>query len=78
MNQILEAANGGSSKTRIMYSAYLSYTQLKEYLSIIIGNDLLEYIEGEHQYRTTEKGLKFLRAYEQMTSMTGEMREITA
>ena len=33
---ILEAANGGISKTKIMYHDFLSYDQLKEYLSILI------------------------------------------
>ena len=36
---ILEAANGGATKTKIMYKAFLSYAQLKEYLSVLIEND---------------------------------------
>lgn len=47
VSQILEAANGGASKTKIMYKAYLSYAQLKEYLSVLVENGLLEYQEGE-------------------------------
>lgn len=78
VSQILDVANGGSTKTKIMCKAYLSYAQLKEYLSILIQNELLEYVEGERRYRTTEKGLVFMNAYDQMTNMTGEMREITA
>jgi len=39
-----------------MYKAYLSYGQLKEYLSILIANGLLEENESEKLYRTTEKG----------------------
>ena len=35
---ILDAANGGETKTKIMYFAFLSYNQVKEYLSILIGN----------------------------------------
>ncbi len=66
---ILDAANGGSTKTRIMYKAYLSYTQLKEYLSMLMENDLLAYEEGELTYRTTEKGLRFMKAYDQMGQM---------
>jgi predicted transcriptional regulator len=35
--QILEAASGeGANKTKIMYKAYLSHDQLKEYLSILM------------------------------------------
>ncbi|HUG97118.1 MAG TPA: winged helix-turn-helix domain-containing protein [Nitrososphaera sp.] len=63
---ILDAANDGSTKTRIMYKAYLSYAQLKEYLSILVGNGLLEYEEGELKYKTTEKGLRFMRTYREI------------
>jgi predicted transcriptional regulator len=55
---ILEAANGGATKTKIMYNAYLSYNQLKEYLSVLIKNNLIEYRDGTKTFRTTEKGLK--------------------
>ncbi|HXS59496.1 MAG TPA: winged helix-turn-helix domain-containing protein [Candidatus Sulfopaludibacter sp.] len=58
---ILEAANGGSTKTKIMYKAFLSYNQLREYLSMLIENNLLEYLEGSPVYKTTEKGLMFLQ-----------------
>jgi predicted transcriptional regulator len=64
--QILEAANGGVTKTKIMYKAFLSYAQLKEYLTVLIENGLLEYMEGEQIYRTTEKGNRFLKIYNQI------------
>jgi predicted transcriptional regulator len=64
--QILEAAHGGVTKTKIMYKAFLSYAQLKEYLTVLIENGLLEYIEGEQIYRTTEKGNRFLKIYNQI------------
>ena len=38
VSNILNAANGGTTKTKIMYRAFLSYTQLKEYLSVLIEN----------------------------------------
>jgi predicted transcriptional regulator len=55
---ILEAANGGATKTRIMYKAFLSYAQLREYLSVLIGNSLLDYLEAPQIYKTTEKELR--------------------
>jgi len=64
--QILEAANGGVTKTKIMYRAFLSYAQLKEYLSVLVENNLLEYVEGEQVYRTTDKGNRFLKIYNQI------------
>jgi predicted transcriptional regulator len=42
VSMMLDAANGGATKTKIMYSAFLSYTQLKEYLSVLIENKILE------------------------------------
>ncbi|HEU4483799.1 MAG TPA: winged helix-turn-helix domain-containing protein, partial [Nitrososphaeraceae archaeon] len=56
VSMILEAANGGATKTKIMYKAFLSYAQLREYLSVLIENALLEYLEGNQKYKTTEKG----------------------
>ena len=61
---ILDAANGGTTKTKIMYKAYLSYNQLKEYLSILIENKLLEYIDRTQTFKTTEKGLYFLKMHD--------------
>ena len=61
---ILEAANkGGTTKTKIMYIAFLSYNQVKEYLSILIENNLIEYRDGTQTYKTTEKGLNYLKMH---------------
>ena len=67
MKQILQTANGHSThKTRLMYSVYLSYEQLKEYLVILVQSGLIEHIEDVNTYKTTEKGLKFLKLLEYM------------
>ena len=63
---ILEAANGGATKTKIMYKAFLSYAQLKEYLAVLIENGLIEYEDVRQMYRTTEKGLRLLQMYNQV------------
>jgi len=63
---MLEAANGGATKTRIMYKAFLSYGQLKEYLSVLIENNLLEYLEGVQTYKTTEKGFNLLKMHNEI------------
>ena len=60
---MLEAANGGSTKTKIMYKAFLSYAQLKEYLVMLLENGLIEHDKQKDQYKTTEKGLRFLNLY---------------
>jgi predicted transcriptional regulator len=66
VSSILEAANGGATKTRIMYKGFLSYAQLKEYLSVLIENNLLEYLEGLQSYKTTEKGLNLLKMHNEI------------
>jgi predicted transcriptional regulator len=63
---ILDAGNGGATKTKIMYKAFLSYAQLREYLSVLIENNLIEYVEGSQTYKTTEKGLNFLKMHNEI------------
>jgi predicted transcriptional regulator len=66
VSHILDSANGGTTKTKIMYSAFLSYVQLNEYLSILIENNLLEYLDGTSKFKTTEKGLFFLKIHNEI------------
>ena len=66
VGNILDAANGGATKTKIMYKAFLSYGQLKEYLSILIENNLIVYRDGTKTFRTTEKGLNFLKMHNEV------------
>ena len=66
VGNILDAANGGASKTKIMYTAFLSYNQLKEYLSVLIENNLIEYRDGTQTFKTTEKGLFFLKMHNEI------------
>jgi predicted transcriptional regulator len=73
-SNILEAANGGrgATKTKIMYKAFLSYAQLKDYLAMLIENSLLSR-EGDN-YKTTSKGIRFL----QTTRELGSLLEVQA
>ena len=66
---ILRAAVNGATKTRIMYGAYLSYAQVKEYLSFLIGKNLIIYEEGTGLYKLTENGMKLLRTYEGISDL---------
>ena len=58
---ILQAANKGATKTEIMYEAFLTYDKLSEYCGVLLESALIEYRRGERTYKTTEKGLSFLR-----------------
>ena len=66
-SNILEAANGGATKTKIMYKAFLSYAQLKEYLAMLIANSLLMR-EGDI-YKTTSRGIGFLQTTRQLSGL---------
>jgi predicted transcriptional regulator len=71
---ILDSANGGATWTKIMYRAFVSYQQLKEYLLILIENELIESIMGTKTFRTTKKGIIFLKMHDEI----GELLHITA
>ena len=66
IGNILDSANGGATKTKIMYTAFLSYNQLNEYLTSLIENNLIEYLDGTHKFKTTEKGLFFLKIHNEI------------
>ena len=69
VEMILQATRSGATKTKIMYKAYLSYTQVKEYLSFMLENDLIKYEEGTQLYRVSEKGLHFLQVYGEISDL---------
>ena len=56
-------------KQRFLYKAMLSYNQLKEYLSVMVENHLIEYLDGNKIFRTTEKGLNLLKIQNEMTEL---------
>ena len=69
--EILAIAKDGSLKTRIMYRANLSFTQLNEYLSFLLNRELLKRNtkNGKTIYKTTAKGFKFLENYEEISNL---------
>jgi predicted transcriptional regulator len=70
---ILDIAKHSTLKTRIMYGAFLSYPQLKEYLYLLLENDLLEHDANEKVYSTTPRGMQFLDMYKKMDNMYKKM-----
>ena len=62
--EILETARDGQKKTCIMYKARLSHSQLKYYLSLLNRSGLIMNDDGV--YRTTPKGLVFIREFEEV------------
>ncbi len=73
ISQILDAANGcGAMRNRMVYKAFLNYDQLQEYTMLLIDNDLLHYDSTMRTFKTTEKGLRFLHVYNEISSMVKE------
>jgi predicted transcriptional regulator len=67
--KILEIAQVGAIKTRIMYDSFLSFPQLKDYLELLQEKGALNYVEDERKYYTTKKGMKFLRGYKEIRQL---------
>jgi predicted transcriptional regulator len=63
----LEDANGNRVRlTEILYKTFLAHGYLREYLVLLVEKDLIEYLQGERTYKTTEKGMCLLRMYNEM------------
>ena len=56
-------------KARIMYEGYLSWAQLKEYLSLVLKNDLIKYQERDRTFIITEKGIRFLNIHNELNKL---------
>jgi predicted transcriptional regulator len=62
--EILRKSTSGKKKTELMMEVGLSYTQSKNYLSVLVEEKLLE-MDEKRLFRTTKKGLEFLEKCEQ-------------
>jgi predicted transcriptional regulator len=60
-----------ATKTRIMYSAFLSSTQMREYVPFLLNNGLLAKVQHTI-YKITEKGMRFLLLCDQLNNMIGD------
>jgi predicted transcriptional regulator len=78
VGQILKVANGGATKTKIMYEAFLNFAQMKDYLKVLTEDDLLSYDGQTHRFKTTKRGLQFLDKYNQIEAMIKEKEQPTS
>jgi predicted transcriptional regulator len=68
---ILEVVNGRSlNGTQIMYNSFLSYAQMKQYVSILMGAGRIKTYQEEGNrrriYGITDKGIRFLQLHNQL------------
>ena len=75
ISQILDTANGGITKTKLMYKVFLSHDQLKEYLAVLTQSDLLRFDFVSRTFMATEKGLRFLHLYNQIDQLMKEEQQ---
>jgi predicted transcriptional regulator len=57
------------TQTMIMYKAYLTHVQLKQFLASLMEKGLIEYHKLERIYTITEKGIHFLEVYNQLSQL---------
>jgi predicted transcriptional regulator len=76
ISSILEIANRGNgiTKTKIMYGAFLSHSQMKEYLTILTDNGLISHDLDTRTFKTTDKGHRFLQVYNGLDTLMKEER----
>jgi predicted transcriptional regulator len=71
MAEIIEATKESQLKTRIMYNANLSFSQVNEYLSFLTKKGFLRvHVEnGTKLYEATAKGNQYIENYREMSNL---------
>src|ERR1700737_3575130 len=69
MDLMLRSIGSGSSKTRIMYAAYLSYDQLKEYLRILEDKEMIGLDERSGLYFLKPNGWRYIKVYAEIREL---------
>jgi predicted transcriptional regulator len=60
---MIQSAVGGATKTKLMYSAFLSHSQVEEYLEFLHTKRLISFIPDKKRYVPTDRGIQFLKMY---------------
>ncbi len=67
--EMLKVGENGAGKTKIMYNANLSYTQIQKYLGFLLSEGFIGKMEMGNPsvtYRVTESGLKLLESIDNL------------
>lgn len=70
---ILEAANGGIGKTRLLTKANLTSSQFRKYIDLLLEKGLLAESDRDgrhHSYKTTGLGLQYLALYNSIKAVS--------
>jgi len=67
---ILSLTRDGARKTSIVYRANLNFNVVNKYLDLLIQEGLISLTPGsEREFKTTEKGLEFLKVYKNLKNI---------
>jgi predicted transcriptional regulator len=67
---ILQAVEGEPlTRSKIMYQAMLNFTQVTDYTSLLIQQELLSYSKLNRKYTITDKGRQFLALFTETSKL---------
>ena len=69
---MLKVGENGAGKTKIMYSANMSYSQIQKYLGFLVSQGFIDKVEVDSPvvtYQVTESGLKLLQLINSLKEM---------
>lgn len=72
--EMLKVGENGAGKTKIMYNANLSYSQIQKYLGYLISQGFIDKLELGNPavtYQVTESGLRLLSSISSVVEMLG-------
>ncbi|MGH9877303.1 MAG: winged helix-turn-helix domain-containing protein [Nitrososphaerales archaeon] len=69
LRDVVSSANGGAGISQIMFRAFITHGQAKGFLAELTRMDMVQYDAPERVYRTTQKGLKYLHHFNQISDM---------
>ena len=72
--EMLRVGENGAGKTKIMYNANLSYSQIQKYLGYLTGQGFIDKMEMGNPsvtYQITENGLRLLNSINSVIEMLG-------
>lgn len=72
MYEILKVIDGEKdlTKTKIMFQAYLSHSQLKRYLILLTNNKLIRTNQEKDKYNLTDKGRRFITLSKELNELS--------
>jgi len=71
---MLKVGENGAGKTKIMYNANLSYSQIQKYLGFLMGEGFINRLELGNPsvtYKVTDKGSKLLDSINSILELLG-------